>query len=153
MRTLRYLLSTLFVLTTLAFTTNTAFAKDPIETGTFNNKAIYGYDPVAFFRMNEPKEGSDEHTFMWRGAEWHFVSEDNKNMFAADPEKWAPQYGGHCAYAMSKGRFVGIDEEAFTIYNDKLYLNYSKSVREDWLKDKDAFIAAADKNYAEETGL
>ena len=137
----------------LLFCSFGALANDPIETGTFNNEAIYGYDPVAYFRENEPVKGSDDFVHQWRGADWYFVSEDNKSLFESDPEKWAPQYGGHCAYAMSKGRFVGVDEEAFTIHNDKLYLNYSKSVREDWLKDKDGFIVKADKHYAEKTGL
>lgn len=130
-----------------------ALAKDPVETGTFNNKAIYGFDPVAYFTMNKPVEGSEDYTYSWRGADWFFSSKEHMDLFVSAPEKYAPQYGGHCSYAMSSGRFVGIDEEAFTIYNGKLYLNYSKSVREDWLKDKDEFIRKADKNYAEKADL
>lgn len=124
-----------------------ALAKDPIETGSFNNKAIYGYDTVAYFTENKPVEGEDEVTSEWRGAVWHFSSAANKALFDADQEKYAPQYGGYCAYAMSKGRFVGIDEEAFTIYQGKLYLNYSKGVAEDWREDKDGFIKLADSEY------
>jgi YHS domain-containing protein len=123
------------------------FANDPIETGTFNNKAIYGYDTVAYFSQNKPVKGADEITSEWRGAVWHFSSIDNKDLFDASPQKYAPQYGGYCAYAMSKGRFVGIDEEAFTIYKDKLYLNYSKGVAKDWREDKDGFIKLADIEY------
>jgi YHS domain-containing protein len=124
-----------------------AFAEDPIETGTFNNKAIYGYDPVAYFKVNQAVKGEEDITHEYKGAVWYFSSEENKNLFISNPEKWSPQYGGYCAYAMSRGRFVGVDEEAFTIYNDKLYLNYSKSVREDWLEDKDGFIELADVEY------
>jgi YHS domain-containing protein len=124
-----------------------AFSEDPIETGTFNNKAIYGYDTVAYFTQNKAVEGEKTITTEWRGATWHFSSEEHKVMFEAEPEKYAPQYGGYCAYAMSRGRFVGVDEEAFTIYNDKLYLNYSKGVREDWQEDKDGFIKLADVEY------
>jgi len=124
-----------------------AMANDPIETGTFNNKAIYGYDTVAYFTDGKAIKGKDNISSEWNGAVWQFSSSTHKTMFDAEPEKFAPQYGGHCAYAMSKGRFVGVDEEAFTIHNDKLYLNYSKGVREDWLKDKDGFIELADVEY------
>jgi YHS domain-containing protein len=122
-------------------------ANDPIETGTFNNKAIYGYDTVAYFTQSEAVKGDDKITSDYKGATWHFSSPEHKSLFDANPEKYAPQYGGYCSYAMSRGRFVGVDEEAFTIYNDKLYLNYSKSVREDWLEDKDGFIELADVEY------
>lgn len=124
-----------------------AMGEDPIETGTFNNKAIYGYDTVAYFTQNKPVKGEDSITSQWRGADWYFSSNKNKALFDANPEKYAPQYGGYCAYAMSKGRFVGVDEEAFTILDGKLYLNYSKSVREDWLEDTSGFIKLADVEY------
>lgn len=124
-----------------------AASEDPIETGTFNNKAIYGYDTVAYFTQNKAVKGKDEFMSNYKGAEWYFSSAEHKAMFDADPEKYAPQYGGYCAYAMSRGRFVGVDEDAFTIYNGKLYLNYSKGVREDWLEDKDNYIKAADVEY------
>jgi YHS domain-containing protein len=129
------------------------FAEDPIETGSFNNKAIYGYDTVAYFTENKPVEGADKITSEWRGAVWHFSSTTNKTLFEAAPEKYAPQYGGHCAFAMSKGRFVGIDEEAFTIYKGKLYLNYSKGVAQDWRKNKDGFIKLADAEYQANSDL
>ena len=125
----------------------TTLANDPIETGTFNNKAIYGYDTVAYFTENKAVKGEDKITSEYKGATWYFSSTEHKAMFDAEPDKYAPQYGGYCAYAMSKGRFVGVDEDAFTIYNDKLYLNYSKGVREDWLEDKDGFIERADLEY------
>ncbi len=124
-----------------------ALAADPIETGTFNNKAIYGYDTVAYFTQGKPVKGSDEFTSDWRGAVWYFSSSDHKAIFDNAPEQYAPQYGGHCAYAMSRGRFVGIDEDAFTIVDGKLYLNYSRSVQADWLENRDSFIADADKAY------
>jgi YHS domain-containing protein len=124
-----------------------AFSEDPIETGTFNNKAIYGFDTVAYFTQNQAVEGNEGIQSEWRGATWYFASTEHKARFDAEPEKYAPQYGGYCAYAMSKGRFVGVDEEAFTIHNNKLYLNYSKSVREDWQEDKDAYIDLADVEY------
>ena len=136
----------LILLVALAFTP-LALANDPIETGTFNNKAIYGYDTVAYFTQNQAVEGDEDISSEYKGAVWYFSSVENKALFDAAPEKYAPQYGGYCAYAMSRGRFVGVDEEAFTIYNGKLYLNYSKSVREDWSEDKDGFIKLADIEY------
>lgn len=137
----------------LVFSGNLFAEEDAVETGTFNNYAIYGYDTVAYFTQNKAVKGDKKITSEWRGAEWHFSSVENKAMFDAEPEKYAPQYGGHCAYAMSKGRFVGIDEDAFTIREGKLYLNYSKGVREDWLEDPDGFIEKADKEYAENVKL
>ena len=124
-----------------------ALADDPIETGTFNNKAIYGYDTVAYFTQNKAVKGSDKFMTTWRGAEWFFSSQEHLDMFSADPVKYAPQYGGYCAYAMSDGRLVGIDEDAFTILDGKLYLNYSKSVMNEWRTNTALFIEEADGHY------
>lgn len=130
-----------------------AWAADPIETGTFNNKAIYGYDPVAYFTMDKPVKGDKAFTMEWRGAEWFFVNEEHLALFKANPEQYAPQYGGYCAYAMSDGRLVGVDEEAFTIHEGKLYLNYSMSVMNEWRKDMATFIAEADALYPTKVDL
>lgn len=124
-----------------------ALADDPIETGTFNNKAIYGYDTVAYFTQDKAVKGSDKFMTTWRGAEWFFSSQEHLDMFSADPVKYAPQYGGYCAYAMSDGRLVGIDEDAFTILDGKLYLNYSKSVMNEWRTNTALFIEEADGHY------
>jgi YHS domain-containing protein len=145
-------MKTLFTLALLLLST-AAFANSPIETGTFNNKAIYGYDTVAYWKQNKAVKGSDDHVYTWRGAEWYFSSEENLNDFKNDPEKFAPQYGGYCAYAMSDDRLVGIDEDAFTIYKGKLYLNYSQSVSREWNKNKDQFIAEADGFYPNKVDL
>lgn len=123
------------------------FAADPIETGTFNNKAIYGYDTVAYFTQNEAVKGDKKIKTEWRGADWYFSSEANRDMFIADPEKYAPQYGGYCAYAMSDGRLVGVDVDAFTILDGKLYLNYSQSVMKEWRSNTVQFIEEADGHY------
>lgn len=133
--------------------TSTAFANDPIETGTFNNYAIYGYDTVAYFTENKAVKGNKKISFEWRGAEWHFSSEANRDLFKADPEKYAPQYGGYCAYAMSDGRLVGVDEDAFTIVDGKLYLNYSNSVMKEWRSNQAQFIQEADELYPTKVDL
>ena len=75
------------------------FAKQ-LET---NGVAINGTDPVAYFTMSKPVQGSADQAFNWNGVTWHFASDENRQMFERDPEKYVPQYGGHCAYAMSKG--------------------------------------------------
>lgn len=137
----------------LLFTGKAAFANDPIETGTFNNKAIYGYDTVAYWTEEKAQKGTDEHVHTWRGAQWHFVSAENKALFVADPEKYAPQYGGYCAFGMANDKLVGIDEDAFQIYKGKLYLNYSKSVAKRFNEDIDYFIAEADKIYPNKVDL
>lgn len=124
-----------------------SFAAEPIETGTFNNYAIYGYDTVAYFTQGKAVKGNKKITYEWKGAEWHFSSEEHKAMFVAEPEKYAPQYGGYCAYAMSDGRLVGVDEDAFTIVDGKLYLNYSKSVMKEWRSNQEQFIQEADAHY------
>jgi YHS domain-containing protein len=79
----------LLLIVTIAFS-NLAIAKDPIETGTFNNKAIYGYDTVAYFTQNKPVKGEDDITTEYKGAVWHFSSAENKALFEASPEKYAP---------------------------------------------------------------
>jgi YHS domain-containing protein len=132
---------------------SSALANEPIETGTFNNKAIYGYDPVAYFTADKAVKGNQEFTTFWRGAEWYFSSQEHRDLFIAEPLKYAPQYGGHCAYAMSDGRLVGIDEEAFTILEGKLYLNYSKSVMNEWRTNPGQFIQEANTWYPKKVDL
>lgn len=141
------LLTPFILALSLLFSFTAAAKDDPIETGTFNNYAIYGYDTVAYFTQNKAVKGSSKINFEWRGAQWHFSSEENLAMFKSDPEKYAPQYGGYCAYAMSDGRLVGIDEDAFTITDGKLYLNYSKSVMKEWRSNAEQFIQEADGHY------
>ena len=129
------------------FWASASFAADPIETGTFNNNAIYGYDTVAYFTEGKAVKGNKKITHEWRGALWHFANEEHKALFVGNPEKYAPQYGGYCAYAMSDGRLVGIDEDAFTIIDGKLYLNYSMSVMKEWRSNMEQFIKEADGHY------
>ncbi len=107
--------------------------------------AIAGYDVVAYFTEKKPVKGDKNNSFTWQGAEWYFSSEENLEKFKANPLKYAPQYGGNCAYAAAKNKLARISPQAWTIYQDKLYLNYSLSVRSAWEKDKDGYIKSADK--------
>ena len=124
-----------------------AGAEDPVYTGRFGNVAIKGYDPVAYFLDKEPVKGSADHSFEWKGAEWRFKSADNRERFAADPERWAPQYGGYCAWAVSQGYTAATDPEAWTVVGDRLFLNYNKKIRARWLEDRDGNITKADANW------
>ena len=109
--------------------------------------AVEGYDVVAYFEEGRPVEGSREHAHEWMGATWRFSTAANRAAFLAEPEKFAPKFGGYCAWAVSQGYTASTAPEAWTIVDGKLYLNYSKSVMKDWLADRDAFIAKANKNW------
>lgn len=109
--------------------------------------AIRGYDPVAYFAEKGPVKGSDAHTSVHNGATFKFASAENKATFDADPATYAPQYGGYCSYAVSKGYTATTDPDAWSIVDNKLYLNYSKSVRLIWKQDIPGNIQKADANW------
>lgn len=123
------------------------WAVDPVNSSLFGSVAIKGYDPVAYFEDGKPVKGSSDHKFEWQGAVWQFASASHRDAFAAEPERYAPQYGGYCAYAVSQGSTANIDPEAWKIVDDKLYLNYSPSVQKKWLADMEHFIELADENW------
>lgn len=132
---------------TLLLLPHVAVAVDPTYTALFSDKAIRGYDTVAYFTENQPVKGSDEYALEYNGATWLFSSAENLALFTENPEKYAPQYGGYCAYAVSQGTTASIKPELFTIHDDKLYLNYSRSINDKWLADKEAYIESADENW------
>lgn len=109
--------------------------------------AIKGYDPVAYFTQSKPVKGSAAFTQQYMGATWWFASAADRDQFAAMPEKYAPQYGGYCAYGVSRGHTVSVDPEAWRVVDGKLFLNYSKGVQKDWLKDVPGNIKLADRNW------
>jgi len=121
-------------------------AVDPVNK-TWRGVAVKGYDPVAYFTDSRAVEGSPDHQYEWNGAIWRFSSEEHRALFAAEPEKYAPQYGGYCAWAVSQGSTAGIDPRAWKIVDGKLYLNYSPKIQEKWSKDIPGNIAAADRNW------
>jgi YHS domain-containing protein len=125
-----------------------AHAADQIYTGFFNNKAVSGYDVIAYFDQAKPVEGSSKYKLEYKGADWYFSSQANLDKFTANPEKYAPQYGGHCSWAMSKNKVAPGNAPFWTVYNDKLYLNYDQNVLDKWRADKDAAIKKADANWA-----
>lgn len=124
-----------------------AVAVEPVNTTFFGNLAIEGYDPVAYFADGAPAKGSKQHQLEWHGANWRFASAEHLEAFRAAPEKYAPQYGGYCAWAVAQNSTAGIDPAAWRIVDDKLYLNYSKDVQQKWVQDIAGNIAAADANW------
>jgi len=114
---------------------------------TADGAAIEGHDPVAYFTDGKPVKGKAEYSHDWMGATWRFVSAGHRDAFAADPERYAPQYGGFCAWAVSQGYTAEIDPAAWHIENGRLYLNYSKSVQARWAQDIPGNIAKADGHW------
>ena len=109
--------------------------------------AIQGYDPVAYFESNKAIEGYKEITSEYNGAIYYFSSESNKSLFLTNPSYYEPQFGGYCAYGMSEGYEAPIQPEAFTIVDNKLYLNYNLEVREMWSKEQKIRIENAFNNW------
>ncbi|HMH24024.1 MAG TPA: YHS domain-containing (seleno)protein [Puia sp.] len=115
-------------------------------------KAIKGYDPVAFFTDSKPVMGADSLSYSWKGATWLFADRSNLQRFKANPEKYAPQYGGYCAYGTSQGHKAPTEVSTWTILNDKLYFNYNEKVKGMWVKDQPGYIQKADKQWPEIKG-
>lgn len=121
--------------------------KAPVYTGLFSNLAVEGYDPVAYFTEGRPVKGERQFSTEYNGAEFRFSSQANLDLFLADPAKYAPQYGGYCAWAVSQGYTAKGDAQHWHIEDGKLYLNYNKSVQETWEEDIPGFISMADANW------
>ncbi len=126
---------------------NLSWAGSAIYTGFLSDLAVSGYDPVAYFTQNKPIKGKKAFSSQYQGAQWRFSSAEHKAMFDADPSKYAPQYGGYCAWAVANNDTAKGDPQQWTIFNEKLYLNYDTSIQNKWLKDKQALIVKADKNW------
>lgn len=111
------------ILSSLAWGPTVAKGFDGIETDVLG-VAIQGYDPVAYFTEGRPVMGNSDFSYIWNEAEWHFASAENRDLFAANPKKYAPNHGGFCAVSMPVSRFVGENPEQFKIVNGKLYLGW-----------------------------
>jgi YHS domain-containing protein len=122
-------------------------AKPPVY-GEFRSKlALDGYDPVAYFKSGKAMKGSASHASSWNSASWHFASADNKAAFDANPQAYAPQFGGYCAWAVSEGYTAKGDPSIWRIVGGKLYVNYNASVQRNWEKDVPGHIAKGEKNW------
>jgi YHS domain-containing protein len=112
-----------------------------------NGIAIRGYDTVAYFTQGMPMEGRDEFTTEWQGAKWKFSSQEHLDLFTANPEKYAPQYGGYCAYGVAQNNLVKIEPDQWTVVDGKLYLNYNAKLNKEWKMDIPGYIKTADSVF------
>ncbi|MEP7317530.1 MAG: YHS domain-containing (seleno)protein [Panacibacter sp.] len=140
MKKILFFLSTILIISLNATAQKSAVFVD-------NNVAIRGYDVVAYFKDNKPVKGKKELSYNWNNAAWYFSNKENLADFKAAPEKFAPQYGGYCAYGTSEGHKAPTQPDAFSIVNGRLYFNYNKDVQIMWLRDTTKLIEKADKNW------
>lgn len=136
------ILSTAFILLSALFFNASALAQN--YDARTDQLAINGYDVVAYFNQSDAIEGTSDFSTEIDGKQYHFASAANRDIFIADPDKFKPQYNGHCAYAASLGAVASIDPTAWTVVDDKLYLNYSRATRDTWREMTQANITAAD---------
>lgn len=119
----------------------------PGSINTANGVALQGYDVVAYHLQQQAVKGTRAYTHQWRGVTWQFATAENRDRFAQSPESFAPEFGGFCAYGVSRGYAVDIDPQAFAVVDGKLYLNYSKRVQSTWNQDRAGYIEKARQNW------
>ena len=110
-----------------------------------NGFAIHGYDTVAYFTQGKPMRGSSDYVAEYAGARWAFTTAEHKKLFEGDPEKYAPQYGGHCAFAAAHNALSDVDPTAWNIVEGKLYLNYGQQVARSWLGNLSTNLEKGDR--------
>lgn len=148
MKSISNLIAAMAVSLSMLFAAPSANAAKEIYTSTFSKKALSGYDTVAYFTQGKPVKGSESFKTEYKGAEWQFSSQANLDAFKANPEKYAPQYGGYCAYAVGKyNDLVSADPEAWKIVNGKLYLNYDKDIQAEWVANQSEYITKGNANW------
>jgi len=151
-RTLYLPLGTLWTLIVgllLAAGVHPVAAADRINTTRLGKVAIKGYDPVAYFDAGQPTKGLRDFEYEWHGASWRFASAEHRDRFRGAPERYAPQYGGFCAWAVSEGYVADINPKAWKIVGGKLYLNFSLKIQAKWVLDLERHIQRADRNWVE----
>jgi hypothetical protein len=109
--------------------------------------AIRGYDAVAYFTQGRAVRGDPDISHSWNGAVWHFSSDENRADFASAPERYAPAYGGYCAYAVANGYTATTDPEAWSIVDGRLFLNFSQGIKRRWEGNTRGHISSGDANW------
>jgi hypothetical protein len=110
--------------------------------------ALDGYDTLAFFTLGRPVRGDARFETVWQGARWRFSTQDHLNCFLAEPARFAPQYGGYCAWAVgAQNALAPGDARYWRVVDGKLYVNYDAGVQRQWVRDIPGFILAADRNW------
>lgn len=134
----------------LCFFIGSIFAADPSIYSDKKHGAIKGADVVAYFSLDADDDaviGDKSISYEYQDATWYFSSEANRDLFMAEPEKYIPQYGGYCAFAVSKGFTKPIDPNRWQVVDGKLYLNFNWIANKRWSLDKAASIADGDANW------
>ena len=127
-----------------------AVAFEEINTGYFDATALQGYDSTGYFSQSRPVEGDKTFSIKWKGAEWRFADAKSRDLFAANPEDYAPQYGGYCSNQMSLGNLSDIDPGVWLIHEGKLYFFGHKEGKDRWQKTGIAArIEDADRHWKE----
>jgi YHS domain-containing protein len=124
-----------------------AFAGDLVNVSGASKAAVSGYDTVAFFTDAKAVNGSPFITAEYQGATYFFASEEHKKLFTDQPQKYAPQCGGFCAYGVGLGNLFPVDINTWQVRNGKLYLNLNDGVLKKFNADFDGNVAKADKNW------
>ena len=137
-----------FVSLILMFSLTAAFAQKS-EIFEKDGTATKGYDVVAFHTDTRATKGSEKFIYHWKDTNWLFTNQENLDMFKKEPEKYAPQYGGYCAYGTADGHKAPTETDTWTVKDNKLYFNYNKKVQQIWNKDQVGYIEKADKNWVE----
>jgi len=141
------------LVTTALLASSITFAANIEVNANSNDIAISGYDTVSYFTKGKPTKGSNDFTAAYNGAIYQFSSADNRDLFKADPSKYAPQYGGFCAMGVALNKKLDTDPTAWHIRGDKLYLNYNKAVQKKWNTDIPGYIETAQVNWIDIKGL
>ena len=126
----------------------TVSAREPVPAlNTAGGTAVKGYDAVAYFTDHQPIKGSPQFSYKWQGAIWQFSSAEHRDAFMRDPNRYNPQYGGYCAYAVSQNNIVDIDPHQWQVVDGKLYLNANLLAQKLWERDPTGHIKKADANW------
>ncbi len=135
----------LIIIVLLQYVNDSNAQKSPVFIS--NGKAIKGYDPVAFFTDSKAIKGIDSFSYVWNEATWLFASENHLNEFKLNPEKYAPQFGGYCAYGTAGNHKAPTQTDTWTIVNNKLYFNYNQAVKQKWSSQQDSLIKKAEFHW------
>lgn len=132
--------------------------RDPVWTGSTGTRgavglpcaygvALQGYDTVAYFTRHQATRGHSDKKIMWKGAIWYFASTENLQRFESNPRAYAPRYGGHCAYGVSRGLLVSGDPHAWRIVGGRLYVMHDEHILRQWSQESEANIQKANLNW------
>lgn len=135
--------------TTFLLASSLTFAADVDMNADINDLAIQGYDPVSYFTKLTPTKGNVNYTATYKGGIYRFTTEENRDLFRSNPTKYAPQFGGFCAFGVSMDKKFDTDPLAWKIVEDKLYLNLNKNVQKKWLTDVSGYVSAANDSWGE----